>query len=194
MPNTARIPKIDLLTGNRMGNFTPEIWWEIPSDVWVYPVGDGLKDKFIVHEPTVTDTVWYIQEQWIHMLAPSFWLLLPDNEWKHRPVLSAFVEFKEPVFDNRLVLRGFIIDSKSMHLVVGSSALRPIASTSSNKPVYKTLAVPSSSNPSKVYETRVYVDGTTSCNCPGWTRNSKRSCRHVNSTTIQDIIASLNVP
>ena len=39
----------------------------------------------------------------------------------------------------------------------------------------------SSSNESKVYETILYTDGTTSCNCFGWTRRCKdgvRSCKH----------------
>ena len=38
-----------------------------------------------------------------------------------------------------------------------------------------------SSSSDKVYETRLYADGTTSCNCPGWTfkRGDKpRSCKH----------------
>lgn len=41
----------------------------------------------------------------------------------------------------------------------------------------------SSSNSSKLYQTLLYVDGTTSCDCPGWTRrvatDGTRSCKHV---------------
>ena len=40
----------------------------------------------------------------------------------------------------------------------------------------------SSSDPDKVYYTQVYSDGSTSCNCPGWTRRvgpgGARSCKH----------------
>ena len=40
----------------------------------------------------------------------------------------------------------------------------------------------SDSNPSQEYETLQYSDGTTSCNCKGWTRrlaaNGSRSCKH----------------
>lgn len=39
-----------------------------------------------------------------------------------------------------------------------------------------------SSSSDKVYETLLYEDGTTSCNCPGWTRHvdikGRRSCKH----------------
>ena len=39
-----------------------------------------------------------------------------------------------------------------------------------------------SSSSTKVYETLQYTDGTTSCNCPGWTRrvaaDGSRSCKH----------------
>lgn len=39
-----------------------------------------------------------------------------------------------------------------------------------------------SSNGATLYETLGYMDGTTSCNCPGWTRRvdeaGKRSCKH----------------
>ncbi len=40
----------------------------------------------------------------------------------------------------------------------------------------------SDSNPNKTYETLQYTDGTTSCNCPGWTRrvnNGQRTCKHI---------------
>ena len=41
----------------------------------------------------------------------------------------------------------------------------------------------SDSNPKKFYETLLYEDGSTSCNCPGWTRqvrgNGQRTCKHV---------------
>lgn len=39
----------------------------------------------------------------------------------------------------------------------------------------------SESNPNKVYQTLHYTDGTTSCDCKGWTRrcvNGQRTCRH----------------
>lgn len=42
-----------------------------------------------------------------------------------------------------------------------------------------------SSSGKKTYETLQYSDGTTSCNCPGWTRrvdvNGERSCKHTRS-------------
>lgn len=41
--------------------------------------------------------------------------------------------------------------------------------------------MPSSSNPSKTYETILYVDGSTSCNCRGWTfkkEGQERTCTH----------------
>ena len=40
----------------------------------------------------------------------------------------------------------------------------------------------SDSNPNIEYETLQYMDGTTSCNCMGWTRRAapdgSRSCKH----------------
>ena len=43
----------------------------------------------------------------------------------------------------------------------------------------------SSSNPNKSYETLQYEDGTTSCQCPGWTKrvaaDGSRTCRHTRS-------------
>lgn len=48
--------------------------------------------------------------------------------------------------------------------------------------VAKVWTFASGSNPNKTYETLQYVDSTTSCNCPGWTRrvdaSGNRSCRH----------------
>ena len=44
-----------------------------------------------------------------------------------------------------------------------------------------TWQMPSSSNPSKSYETIKYTDGTTSCDCRGWTfkkMGQERTCRH----------------
>ena len=38
-----------------------------------------------------------------------------------------------------------------------------------------------SSSGSKLYETLLYSDGSTSCDCPGWTRRSERSCKHTRS-------------
>lgn len=47
----------------------------------------------------------------------------------------------------------------------------------------------SNSNPAKHYQTILYANGTTSCNCPGWTRHksyggdpsTSRTCSHVAS-------------
>jgi len=51
-----------------------------------------------------------------------------------------------------------------------------------NKTISQVWQFPSESNPSKEYETLRYTDGSTSCNCPGWTRrvaaDGSRSCRH----------------
>lgn len=48
--------------------------------------------------------------------------------------------------------------------------------------VAKTWTFPSDSNPNKTYETLLYADGSTSCNCMGWTRKidakGNRSCKH----------------
>lgn len=51
-----------------------------------------------------------------------------------------------------------------------------------SKDVAKVWTFRSDSNPRKTYETLKYIDGTTSCGCPGWTRrvaaNGERSCKH----------------
>jgi hypothetical protein len=51
-----------------------------------------------------------------------------------------------------------------------------------NKPISRVWTFASGSNPDIEYETLQYVDGTTSCGCPGWTRrvaaDGSRSCKH----------------
>ena len=51
-----------------------------------------------------------------------------------------------------------------------------------NQKVNKVWSFASDSNPNIEYETLQYVDGTTSCNCQGWTRrvaaDGSRSCKH----------------
>ena len=50
-----------------------------------------------------------------------------------------------------------------------------------NEPIEKTWTFASNSNPSKTYETILYEDGTTSCNCRGWTfkkDGQERTCTH----------------
>jgi hypothetical protein len=51
-----------------------------------------------------------------------------------------------------------------------------------SKDVAKVWEFASSSNPNNKYETLQYTDGSTSCNCPGWTRRvdatGNRSCKH----------------
>lgn len=48
----------------------------------------------------------------------------------------------------------------------------------------------SSSNPAKKYETIRYTKGSTSCDCPGWTRRTgsdgSRSCKHTRAVD-QDV-------
>jgi hypothetical protein len=50
------------------------------------------------------------------------------------------------------------------------------------KSIYKVWTFASDSNPNIEYETLEYMDGTTSCNCKGWTRrlaaDGSRSCKH----------------
>jgi hypothetical protein len=54
-----------------------------------------------------------------------------------------------------------------------------------SKAVAKVWTFVSGSNPNKSYETLQYTDGSTSCNCPGWTRrvdaNGNRTCKHTRS-------------
>lgn len=54
-----------------------------------------------------------------------------------------------------------------------------------SKDIAKTWWFPSSSNPNNDYETLQYTDGSTSCNCKGWTMggkrldaNGNRTCKH----------------
>ena len=51
-----------------------------------------------------------------------------------------------------------------------------------SKPILQAWTFGSDSNPAVQYETLRYTDGSTSCNCPGWTRritpNGSRSCKH----------------
>ena len=51
-----------------------------------------------------------------------------------------------------------------------------------NKQISKVWTFSSDSNPNIEYETLQYADGTTSCNCKGWTRrvapDGSRSCKH----------------
>ena len=51
-----------------------------------------------------------------------------------------------------------------------------------NKNISKVWTFASDSNPAVHYETLQYIDGSTSCNCMGWTRrvapDGSRSCKH----------------
>ena len=51
-----------------------------------------------------------------------------------------------------------------------------------NKQITRVWTFASDSNPNIEYETLQYTDGTTSCNCKGWTRrvaaDGTRSCKH----------------
>ena len=51
-----------------------------------------------------------------------------------------------------------------------------------NKNISRVWTFSSDSNPNIEYETLQYADGTTSCNCMGWTRRvasaGSRSCKH----------------
>lgn len=47
----------------------------------------------------------------------------------------------------------------------------------SGKTILTTFFFESSSS-DKLYQTLRYDDGSTSCDCPGWTRRPQRSCKH----------------
>jgi hypothetical protein len=51
-----------------------------------------------------------------------------------------------------------------------------------NKPIRQVWTFRSDSNPDVEYQTLQYGDGSTSCNCKGWTRrvagDGSRSCKH----------------
>ena len=51
-----------------------------------------------------------------------------------------------------------------------------------NKQITRVWSFASDSNPNLEYQTLQYADGTTSCNCKGWTRrvapDGSRSCKH----------------
>jgi len=50
------------------------------------------------------------------------------------------------------------------------------------QPIRRVWTFRSDSDPSREYQTLQYTDGTTSCQCPGWTRrvaaDGSRSCKH----------------
>lgn len=54
-----------------------------------------------------------------------------------------------------------------------------------NKPIRQVWTFSSDSNPDLEYQTLQYSDGSTSCNCMGWTRrvaaDGSRSCKHTRS-------------
>lgn len=46
-------------------------------------------------------------------------------------------------------------------------------------------AFQSKSSPGRHYETLRYDNGTLSCNCPGWTKNALRVCKHTRGVQMQ---------
>src|SRR5436190_19422611 len=62
---------------------------------------------------------------------------------------------------------------------MGTATHQPVTM---NKPIRQVWTFSSDSNPSLEYETLQYSDGSTSCNCKGWTRrvasDGSRSCKH----------------
>ena len=52
-----------------------------------------------------------------------------------------------------------------------------------SKRIIRTFQFRSSSNPSQIWTTLLYDNGTASCNCPGWTRHTgedgSRTCKHI---------------
>ena len=54
-----------------------------------------------------------------------------------------------------------------------------------SKPISQAWTFGSDSNPDVQYETLRYTDGSTSCNCRGWTQrvatDGTRSCKHTRS-------------
>jgi hypothetical protein len=57
-----------------------------------------------------------------------------------------------------------------------------------NKPIQRVWTFVSDSNPDVEYQTLQYADGSTSCNCQGWTRrvaaDGSRSCKHTRSVDL----------
>ena len=57
-----------------------------------------------------------------------------------------------------------------------------------NKPIQRVWTFASGSNPDVEYQTLQYADGSTSCNCQGWTRrvaaNGSRSCKHTRAVDL----------
>src|SRR5829696_4728504 len=53
------------------------------------------------------------------------------------------------------------------------------------KPIQRVWTFSSDSDPDREYQTLQYADGSTSCNCQGWTRrvaaDGSRSCKHTRS-------------
>ena len=60
---------------------------------------------------------------------------------------------------------------------LGAATLKPMSKT-----ISKIWTFASDSNRDKEYETLEFIDGSTSCNCMGWTRRTaadgSRSCKH----------------
>lgn len=55
-------------------------------------------------------------------------------------------------------------------------------SETSMKTIARTFIFESDSDPDRTYQTLQYTDGTTSCDCKGWTRRNPpggRTCKHV---------------
>jgi hypothetical protein len=56
-------------------------------------------------------------------------------------------------------------------------------------PIRQVWTFTSDSNPYKEYETLQYLDGSTSCNCKGWTRrvaaDGSRCCKHTRYVDLQ---------
>jgi hypothetical protein len=64
----------------------------------------------------------------------------------------------------------------------------------SDKKIIRQFQFRSSRNPSIVYSTLLYTDGSASCNCAGWTRHigkdGTRSCKHLISAGLAAVSVS----
>lgn len=103
--------------------------------------------------------------------------LLNSNLWTWDGGEACYYELPEWIAEtedndlDNLYTAGFIVASNDLYSPDGVKYVR-------GKPRVKKQVQFKSSSSDSIYEVVIYEDDTMSCNCPGWTRRSIRSCKH----------------
>lgn len=176
----------------------PSKQWIVKVGSIVYPIGISFiqrsttKNDVIILSSKLASLDWYFTEINAHLVEIP-WSDLLTNGPKVDPGQPVYIVLPQKINVDGIETIGFLVGNKDIRTIIDQSnnnqlSAQILPTTNFTQEKWDTIQFSATSSYGKFYTVSIWMDRTVSCDCPAWTINKYKNCKHVRHSSVIDAV------